>query len=97
MTLRARRAKTKEMAFCTYSMKDGNCAECDCMSRCLENRSGKRKYLSIPIERVTGTLHVQMMEKIDADQGRIAYGNRLGMVEPVFANIRTQKRMVGLP
>ncbi len=93
LTLRAKRAKTKEMVFRSYSMKDGNCAECDCMSKCLENRGGKRKYLSIPIERLTGTLHAQMMEKIDTAQGRRAYGNRLGMVEPVFANIRTHKRL----
>ncbi len=93
LTLRAKRAKTKEMAFRSYSMKDGDCSECDCMIGCLENRGGKHKYLSIPIERLTGTLHAQMMEKIDTAKGRRAYGNRLGMVEPVFANIRTQKRL----
>ena len=34
-----------------------------------------------------------MIEKIDTDAGKRKYEKRLGMVEPVFANIRTQKGM----
>ena len=34
-----------------------------------------------------------MMEKIDTMAGRKIYEKRLGMVEPVFANIRTHKRL----
>ena len=34
-----------------------------------------------------------MIRKIDTDVGRKKYDRRLGIVEPVFANIREQKRM----
>ena len=34
-----------------------------------------------------------MMEKVDTPKGRNIYEKRLGMVEPVYANIRTHKRL----
>jgi len=34
-----------------------------------------------------------MAAKIDSDEGRRIYSQRLGIVEPVFANIRTHKVM----
>ena len=34
-----------------------------------------------------------MREKIDSPEGRKTYSKRLGIVEPVFANIRARKRM----
>jgi len=93
LTLRAKRARTKEMVFRSYAMKDGDCTRCRYKAKCLENRGGKHKHLSIPVERLMGTLHAQMIDKIDTEEGRKKYEKRLGMVEPVFANIRTQKRL----
>ena len=34
-----------------------------------------------------------MMEKIDSDIGRDIYSKRMGIVEPVFANVTYHKRM----
>ena len=34
-----------------------------------------------------------MIEKIDTPEGKQRYSQRLPIVEPVFANIRTHKRM----
>jgi hypothetical protein len=34
-----------------------------------------------------------MMRKIDMEKGRMTYEKRLVMIEPVFANIRTHKRL----
>ena len=34
-----------------------------------------------------------MIEKIDSEKGREIYSQRIAIVEPVFANVRTQKRM----
>jgi len=34
-----------------------------------------------------------MKDKIDTVEGRATYSKRLGIVEPVFGNIRTQKRL----
>jgi hypothetical protein len=35
----------------------------------------------------------QMVAKIDKEQGRKIYPQRLGMIEPVLANIRVHKRL----
>ena len=35
----------------------------------------------------------EMVRKIDSDAGRQIYNKRFGIIEPVFANIREQKRM----
>jgi hypothetical protein len=34
-----------------------------------------------------------MIKKIDSEKGRKIYPRRIAIVEPVFANIRVQKRM----
>ena len=34
-----------------------------------------------------------MKQKIDTPEGRKTYSKRLGIVEPVFGNIRSQKRL----
>jgi len=34
-----------------------------------------------------------MIEKVDSEYGKARYERRLAIVEPVFANIRTQKRL----
>lgn len=34
-----------------------------------------------------------MAEKVDSEKGRKIYPKRLAIAEPVFANIRTQKRL----
>jgi hypothetical protein len=49
--------------------------------------------LEIDLGRPPEDLIEQMMAKIDTEKGREKYDRRLGIVEPVFANIRTQKRL----
>ena len=39
------------------------------------------------------SLSQKMKEKIDSDEGKAIYSKRLATVEPVFANIRSQKRL----
>jgi len=92
LKLKAKKAKTGNRVFRKYAIKDGDCSKCTFASKCLEKRGGKKKYLSILIETIP-SCHQDMVEKIDTDEGRRKYEKRLGMVEPVFANIRTQKRM----
>jgi hypothetical protein len=40
-----------------------------------------------------GSITDEMKEKIDTPEGRCTYSKRLGIVEPVFGNIRACKRM----
>jgi len=35
----------------------------------------------------------QMIKKIDSEQGREIYGHRMGIIEPVFGNIRSNLRL----
>ena len=52
-----------------------------------------RKYLVMSPESQPATLVDEMKAKIDTPQGKQIYAKRLAIVEPVFANIRIQKRL----
>ena len=45
------------------------------------------------MEPANETLSQQMIAKIDTPEARAIYGRRLAIVEPVFGNIRSQKRL----
>jgi hypothetical protein len=49
--------------------------------------------LSIEVESPYSNLIEQMKTKIDTPEGRQIYARRLAIVEPVFANLRVQKRL----
>ena len=53
--------------------------------------TAKRKYLAIDLGYPPEDLIGQMIKKIDSEKGKERYERRLAIVEPVFANIRTQK------
>ena len=46
-----------------------------------------------PVGSVPGNLSKAMAAKIDSEEGRRIYPQRLAIVEPVFANIQTHKGM----
>ena len=47
----------------------------------------------VPVGTVGKNHSREMSEKIDTERGRRLYPRRIAIVEPVFANIRTQKRL----
>ena len=69
------------------------CAGCHLRSRCLRNPAGLARQVRLFYGRRPGSLTDAMRAKIDTPQGRTAYSRRLSTVEPVFANVRAQKRM----
>ena len=72
-------------------MKD--CSQCPLKSKCIRNKNAKRRSLEVRIG-VSGTNYSKAMgEKVDSDKGRKIYPHRMAIVEPVFANIRTQKQL----
>ena len=73
-----------------YIANEKDCQTCPLKSRCIYGQGGKRKHLAVPIGE---SLSKQMVEKIDTEPGRRIYPQRLAIVEPVFANIRTNKRL----
>ena len=66
----------------------------DTGSRDISSKStALRRYLSIQVETQPPNLIDEMKAKIDTEQGKQIYARRLGIVEPVFANICVHKRM----
>ena len=49
--------------------------------------------MDVPIGAAENNFSKAMLEKVDSDRGRKIYPQRMAIVEPVFANIRSQKRM----
>jgi transposase len=81
-----------------YRSRASDCIGCSFRSRCLSKEDGKQKYILIPLARAPGVspdsvLIEAMKRKIDSPQGKEVYSQRLAIVEPVFANIRSQKRL----
>jgi transposase len=76
-----------------YVADRNDCQGCELKSRCIINKNGKRRYLYVPIGSSLDNLTKPMIEKIDSEKGRKIYPQRIAIVEPVFANVRTHKRM----
>jgi transposase len=93
LTLRARHAKIKTKIYRRYGMAEGVCDACRYRKRCLKTPTARRKYLEIDMGRPPDDLVGKMIAKIDTQKGKARYERRLAIVEPVFANIKTQKRL----
>ena len=76
-----------------YLADEKDCKQCSLKSRCFYRKNTKRRSLDVPIGADENNYSKAMGEKIDSDKGRKIYPQRMAIVEPVFANIRTQKRM----
>jgi hypothetical protein len=59
----------------------------------LSKADSSRRYLSVQVDSQPPNVIDEMKTKIDSPQGKKIYARRLGVVEPVFANICVQKRM----
>lgn len=77
----------------SYRASERSCRGCALRARCLRNAHGKYRQVRLFHGRAAGSLTEAMKEKIDTPEGRRIYGRRLANVEPVFGNIRVQKRL----
>lgn len=75
-----------------YRAKARDCAGCPLQSQCIA-RGGARKSLAIPLGGEPATLTARMRQKIDTPEARALYARRLAIIEPVFANLRSNKRL----
>jgi transposase len=89
LKLRVKRVLDHGHLYRKYLAAEKDCQTCPLRPRCIYGAGAKRKQLSVPID----SLSNQMVEKIDTAEGRRIYPQRLAIVEPVFANIRTNKRL----
>ena len=74
-----------------YRANEGDCKECPLRSHCLIGKNSKRRSLDVSMGWVPGNPTGEMAQKIDTEKGRNIYHQRIGIVEPVFANIKCMK------
>jgi len=76
-----------------YVSNESDCRCCQLRAKCLRYKDAKHRYLSYYADASGENISYAMIKKIDSEKGRKIYPRRIAIVEPVFANIRTQKRM----
>ena len=93
--LSTKRAKARDIVYRRYHADPRDCEMCTVREGCISKKGnrGKKKILMIPIESEGRNYSKEMAAKIDTERARKLYPRRAAIVEPVFANIRTQKRL----
>jgi transposase len=93
LTCHARHQTNRYRTYDVYHARPEDCAACPLKARCLSKPTTSRRYLSIQVDTLPPNLIDEMKTRIDTEQGKQIYARRLGIVEPVFANICVQKHM----
>jgi len=93
LTCHARHQINRYRTYDIYHARVEDCTACPLKARCLSKPTTSRRYLSVPVDSQPPNLIDEMKAKIDTEQGKQIYARRLGIIEPVFANICVQKRM----
>ena len=81
------------LVYSIYTAEENDCKGCPLKLKCLTGRGAKKKYLWVPIAVQLSNLSRKMAGKVDTEMGRKVYPRRIAIAEPVFANIRTHKRL----
>ena len=95
---KARAQQIRNYVYDMYRAREADCSACPLRLKCLSTPKTQARYVLIRIEvssedKKKTSLVEQMKAKIDTLEGRGIYSKRLAIVEPVFANIRAQKRL----
>ena len=93
LTCHARGQVNRHRTYDLYHARPEDCAACPLRARRLKKADTVCRNLSIQVESQAPNLIDEMKAKIDSEAGKRIYARRLGIVEPVFANICVQKRM----
>ncbi len=92
-SLQARNQRNRYRVSDVYHARPEDCAACPVRERCLSKSTASRRYLSVQVEEPEPNVLDKMKAKIDSAEGKKIYARRLGIVEPVFANICVHKQM----
>jgi len=77
-----------------FRAPESACKDCALRSQCLRKPDTTSTRQVAVLTRTEQATHTQRMrERIDSPDGRRQYGRRLGTVEPVFGNVRHNKRL----
>jgi len=93
LKLNIKKYKQDRNIYRRYMADEKDCRLCQLKIKCFYRKNTKRRSLDVPIGADETNYSKAMLEKVDSDKGRKIYPQRMAIVEPVFANIRTQKRM----
>jgi len=91
LRLRARKAQNDGVLYRRYVAEREGCEGCESKGRCIRGKAVRRRVLCVPVGVVPGNRLKEMAKKVDTERGREIYHQRIGIVEPVFANIRAVK------
>jgi len=76
-----------------YQAPKTACKNCHLRSKCLRNPKTESRQVHVFYGKRPGSITDKMKQKIDTPEGRKIYSKRIGVVEPVFGNIRACKKM----
>ena len=93
LTCHARNQTNRHRTYDVYYARAEDCSVCPVRTKCLSKSTTSRRYLSIQVDTGEPNLLDDMKAKIDSEEGKRIYARRLGIVEPVFANICVHKHM----
>jgi len=74
-----------------YDASSADCSVCDIRERCLKKGNVKSRTLYVSIPKYGHNYSKEMIARIDTPDARDIYSKRMGIVEPVFGNIRANK------
>jgi len=89
--VKSRRHKGKLLK--VYTSRQTDCRCCQLRAKCLRYKDAKRRHLTYYADASGKNISQAMVKKIETQRGRKIYPQRIGIVEPVFANIRVHKAM----
>lgn len=100
ISFRGVRKDSNENQRATFEGRLNQCRHCDLKARCMKNpssadhRKGAGRQVSFALMAGRKPTHTDWMRhRIDSEKGKLIYSHRMSVVEPVFANIGTQKRL----
>jgi len=93
LTCHARNQTNRYRTYDICQARPEDCAACPLKARILSKPTSSRRYLAVQVETQPPNPIDEMQAKIDTEQGKQIYARRLGIVEPVFANICVHKHM----
>jgi transposase len=93
LRLNVKRCRATGNVYRRYLGNKEDCSVCKARSQCLHRDGKGPKRLMVPLGPDGVNLTKLMVQKIESERGRKIYTQRIAIIEPVFANIRIQKRL----
>ena len=91
LKLTARKRKKRQTFYRLYVANKQDCRGCPWRSQCLATERTQSRYLYVFADPEAAKLATELYRKFATREGRAVYDQRIGIIEPVFANIRIHK------